>query len=217
MKELTIIIPCYNEQDNIHKICTKLRKLKLKSNTLFINDGSLDMTEQFIKAENFKQIKIPTNKGIGNAINQAMFYVKTKYIAILDCDMTYKPEIILKMLEKIEDADMITASPYHSEGKVEGVNKLRLLLSKGISRLYRIKTGKKIYTWTAMVRVYKSFHVPRVKNNGFISQAEIMIKMLKRGCKIKEYPATLTTRKAGKSKMNLAKTILSHIKLLATA
>jgi len=217
LKELTIIIPCYNEQDNIHKICTKLRKLGLKDNTLFVNDGSLDMTEQFIKARNFKQIIIPTNKGIGNAINQAMFHVKTKYTAILDCDMTYKPETILKMLKKIGNADMITASPYHPEGKVKGVSKIRLLLSKTVSWFYMIKMNSNIHTWTAMVRIYKSFNIPYVENNGFISQAEIMIKMLKRGYKIKEYPTTLTTRKRGQSKMNLIKTIIEHIKLLITA
>jgi len=214
LKDLTIIIPCYNEEENINSLCDKLFDLGLQGNTLFIDDGSLDMTGLSIITNKFKRIRLPENKGIGNAINKAIPHIKTKYFAVLDADMTYEPSIILEMFKQIGNADMITASPYHPKGKVEGVSKLRLLLSKTISKLYRIKTGKKIHTWTAMVRIYKTNKIPFIENNGFISQAEIMIKMLKRGYKIKEYPTILTTRQKGQSKMNLVKTILSHIKLL---
>jgi len=213
---ISIIIPCYNEEKGIPNLINELNRLKLnqKHEIIFVDDGSTDNTYELIRG--YKIVKHETNKGIGEAMRSGFKYASGDLIAVVDSDCSYPLDVIPKMIEEMGDADIITASPYHPGGSVENTSKFRLFLSKSASKLYDLILSKGIYTYTAMVRVYKKEVIKDIefKSSDFLAVTEILVNALKKGYKVREFPTILYKRKFGCSKMNLLKTIFRHIKYM---
>jgi hypothetical protein len=115
------------------------------------------------------------------------------------------------------DVAMVTASPYHRDGKVNNVPSWRLVLSHTLSCMYRILLGQNLSTWTSCFRVYRKQQIvdlPLVEN-GFLGTAELAAQLSLHGRKIVEHPATLEVRLFGFSKMKTVRTILAHLRLLS--
>lgn len=229
VKKLNIIVPCYNEEESICQLFSKLKELELELNNLyeheiiFIDDGSKDRTFEIItkKLATLKSARIiqhDVNQNLGAALKTGIKNSsKVDYIAFLDSDCTYEPSIIIKLVAEIEaGADLATASPYHPKGRVEGVPEWRLLLSRGLSLIYRILLDKDIYTYTAMVRVMRLEVAQKTFNprNDFSFVAVVLLNSIRQGFKIIEVPAVLKVRAFGVSKMNVVKTINSHLKII---
>jgi hypothetical protein len=119
------------------------------------------------------------------------------------------------MLE--DGVDLVTASPYHPQGKVFNVPAWRLSLSKGLSRLYRLVLDHKLATYTSCFRVYRRGAVMGlpVKAGGFLGVAEMLGLLDLAGGRIVECPAALEVRLLGRSKMKIARTMAGHLRLLA--
>jgi dolichol-phosphate mannosyltransferase len=137
----------------------------------------------------------------------------------MDCDCSYDPRELKPMLGLLtSDVDLVTASPYHPQGRVSNVPAWRVGLSRGASLLYQIVTGSRIHTFTSCLRVYRRSsaiaHEPL--NSGFLGVAELAGKFALSGKTIVEYPATLEVRLFGASKMKVVRTIGGHLKLLAS-
>jgi dolichol-phosphate mannosyltransferase len=136
----------------------------------------------------------------------------------MDCDCSYDPHELKPMLGLLtEGVDLVTASPYHPKGRVSNVPAWRIGLSRGASLLYQIVTGRKIYTFTSCLRVYRrsaALATP-LQNTGFLGIAELAGKFALSGRNIVEHPATLELRLFGRSKMKIARTIGGHLDLLA--
>lgn len=115
-----------------------------------------------------------------------------------------------------DDVDLVTASPYHPQGRVRNVPKWRLSLSWTLSAMYRILLWRRMYTWTSCCRVYRKSVVGnmQVRNGGFLGTAELIAKLCLAGSKIVEHPATLQVRIFGESKMKTFRTIRGHLRLL---
>lgn len=226
-KTLSIIIPCYNEELGINNLKEKLDPIliKLKEKYLieiiFVDDGSKDKTlgllnETFGNRENVKIITHERNMNLGQAIRTGFSHAEGDLIATMDSDCTYDPKGILEMLDILEQnpsVDIITASPYHPKGGVDGVPKWRLSLSFGISLIYRIITSSNIKTFTALFRIQKKEIAKKInfKSNDFLATAELIIYPLLLGYKVVEYPTVLHVRQFGQSKMRLALVIKSHL------
>jgi dolichol-phosphate mannosyltransferase len=120
------------------------------------------------------------------------------------------------MLPMLDGADMVTASPYHPDGKVFNVPPWRLLLSKTLSRMYSAILRERIHTYTSCCRIYRKSAMTRLtlEHGGFLGMAEMLIELNLAGGKIVEYPATLESRLLGESKMKIARTIRGHLGLL---
>ena len=110
---------------------------------------------------------------------------------------------------------MITASPYHPDGRTEGVPAPRLFLSNNLSWIYNVLLGFNIYTYTAMFRVYRASALMAVEwgSNGFLAMTEILIHLVHRGGDVIEYPAVLTVRKYGTSSARIFRLIRDHVGL----
>src|SRR5690606_34938501 len=129
-------------------------------------------------------------------------------------DCTYDPGELAHMIPLLQPGiDLVTASPYHPGGRVSNVPGWRLLLSKGASFLYRRALGQPLHTYTSCFRVYRRSAVLPIHlvEPGFLGIAELIGKLILRGGRIAEFPATLEVRMLGRSKMRVAKTIFGHL------
>ena len=121
------------------------------------------------------------------------------------------------MIPRLEEGvDLVTASPYHRNGRVLNVPAWRLSLSKGLSFLYRRVLHNKLATYTACFRVYRRSAVENleVREGGFLGVAETLGRLDLAGARVVEHPAVLEVRMLGYSKMKVMRTILGHLRLL---
>jgi len=117
----------------------------------------------------------------------------------------------------VSNADIVTASPYHPNGHVEGVPRYRLLFSFGASLLYRLLVSWKIHTWTALYRAYRRPVIENIsfESNDFLAGTELLVKALRAGYRVSEFPTTLQVRTFGQSSIKIARVTKMHLKFQA--
>ena len=228
-KKLSLIIPCYNEEEGIPHLVEELRPVvqdleqEYSVELIFIDDGSTDKTNALLH-EHFGQngqtriLKHEQNKNLGAALKTGFAQASGDVVAALDSDCTYSPQLLKTMLGMMDSTtDIVTVSPYHPDGKVNNVPAYRIFLSKSVSRIYRVLLGSKLYTYTAMVRVYRKDVIKNIKfqSDSFLGVTELMIRAILRGYKVKELPAELNVRAFGASKMKTLGVIMDHLKLIS--
>ena len=227
---VSIVIPCYNEQESLPYLANTLRAVEAnladngyKANIIFVDDRSKDETfavlnDLFGKQKNVYILQHETNKGVAAGIMTGIRAAATEIVCSMDCDCTYDPHELVNMLPLMqENVDLVTASPYHKDGGVRNVPGWRLFLSRGASFLYRRVLRSKLATYTSCFRVYRrsSFAGLDLRESGFLGVAEMLGRVDLSGGKIIEFPAVLEVRLFGISKMKTAKTILGHLNLLS--
>ncbi len=238
--KLSVVVPCYNEEDNIDKLKTEFFPVaaKLIGNRLpddsqidsvevvFVDDGSKDDTYESLKdsfgasmrpAITVKFERHDINRGLGAALKTGFKVVTGDVIVTTDSDGTYHFSTIPELLNHLtKDVAIVTASPYHPKGDVVSVPPFRIFLSKGASLLYRIFLNWKVYTYTALFRAYRRVVIDQIpfSADDFLGQTELMVKAMLKGYKVDEFPAALHRRMFGVSKAKLIKTIKSHLGFL---
>jgi len=180
MSNLTVLLPAYNEEENVQELVENWisyeEKIKCKFNLeleiVVINDGSLDNTKQIsekleAKYSNFKLLNHEKNKGLGEGIKTAIKYViedstEKDYACIMDCDNTQDPKYIMNMLKKGKvneekiGPDIVIASRFQKGASVKGLSKFRHLTSIGAKILYSsILRIKDVKDYTCGYRLYK--------------------------------------------------------------
>ncbi len=237
--KLSVIVPCYNEADNIQKLHDELlpvieemvihgwhddSKEIHSAEMIFVDDGSRDETfsrlKQTFSGQNksavaFKFLKHETNLGLGAAIRTGFSKADGDIVITVDSDGTYKFSEIPSFLTFLTPGvDIVTASPYHPSGGVVGVPANRLFLSRGSSLLYRILVDRHVYTYTCLFRAYRSDVIKNISfsSNGFLAGTEVLVKAILKGYHVAEFPAVLHRRMYGVSKAKIAETIFSHLR-----
>jgi len=165
---VTVVLPAYNEaailEDNLALIQAYLRTLqdRYRFEVLIINDGSADATGRIAEAQcalydNLRVIHHPLNLGLGQGFKTGFAHSHGDYIAILDIDLSYAPEHIGALLERIlaSKAQLVLASPYMKNGKISNVPWLRRTLSIWANRFLSFFAHGNLSTLTCMVRVYE--------------------------------------------------------------
>jgi polysaccharide deacetylase family protein (PEP-CTERM system associated) len=226
---VTVVIPCYNEEaalpylaNTLRSVETTLRSAGYKPAFIFVDDHSSDSTPQILNElfedrSNFSVIRQSENKGVSAAILTGLRASATEIVCSMDCDCTYDPHELARMIPMLGDADLVTASPYHREGGVRNVPQWRLFLSKGASFLYRRVLNSQLDTYTSCFRVYRKSSIEKLQpeENGFLGIAELLGRLDLSGGHIIEYPAVLEVRLFGSSKMKTIRTIGGHLRLLS--
>lgn len=228
--KLSIVIPCYNEVDNIPKLRSELIPVveelgeTCPVELVFVDDGCTDGTLEALKrlfAETcpknvgVKYIAHPHNMGLGQAIRTGFANASGDVIVTTDSDGTYKFSCIPDLLAcLLADVDIVTASPYHPQGGVAGVPGYRLFLSQGSSLIYRILVSNKVHTYTSLFRAYRRKVVENVPfaSCGFLGGTELLVKSMLKGYRVAEYPTVLYSRVHGTSKAKIMRTILAHLR-----
>jgi glycosyltransferase involved in cell wall biosynthesis len=217
----------FNEEQGVSHLLETLHRLRNDLRDIYalrcilVDDGSTDGTWGLLQSawdgrEDVQLIRHEKNRGISAAIMTGIRAAESEIVCSMDSDCSYDPQDLKNMVPLLEGAAMVTASPYHPDGRVVNVPAWRLFLSRNLSRLYSLILRNKLYTYTSCFRVYRRSVVANLEleNSDFLGIAELVIQLIRAGQRVVEYPAVLGTRKFGASKMKTMKTIRGHLRLL---
>lgn len=218
MSDSLVIIPTYNEKENLEKMIRKVFSLDKEFHVLIVDDNSPDGSAQIVRnlQKEFPQkLHLEERKGklgLGTAyIHGFKWALKNnyEYIFEMDCDFSHNPEDLIRLYHAcaIEGADVAIGSRY-----VTGVNVVnwpmgRVLMSYYASAYVRFITGMKIRDTTSGFKCYKrkvleKISLDKFKFKGYAFQIEMKFTAYKLGFKIVEVPIIFTDRTEGVSKMS---------------
>jgi len=213
---ILVIIPTYNESENISSLISEIFKYVPNAHILVIDDNSPDRTYEIV--ENLSKndnrihlIKREKKLGLGSAYVEGFKYaIKNNYDVVIemDADFSHQPSDLLKLLEKINEGyDLVIGSRYISGVNVINWPMKRLLLSYFANFYARFITGVPIKDLTAgfkaiKVNALKSINLDNIKSNGYAFQIEIKFKIYNKGFKVIEVPIVFYERRSGNSKMS---------------
>lgn len=224
-KKTLVIIPTYNERENIEKLIPAICDLKLNADVLVVDDNSPDGTAQCVEALQKKYpcvhlLKRPGKLGLGTAYKAGFdFGLKKDYACLLtmDADFSHNPSSIPSLLEGMKQHDVMVGSKYVEGGVLEGPIHRRLL-SRAANLITRALLGLKTMDNTAGFRCYKravleTVNYSGIRSSGYSFLVEMAYRCGKKGFRVGEAPIVFNDRKAGKSKIS-QKEILKAIATL---
>ncbi len=212
-----IIIPTYNEKDNVKKISDIILEKYLSTDILFVDDGSPDGTGGIIDGLVSQNDKINVihragKLGLGTAYICGFKWALERdyeYIFEMDCDFSHEPEYIADFLEAIKEADLVLGSRYTVGVSVINWTLYRLLISKFATLYVRIITGMPSTDSTGGFKCFRrkvleTIDLDKIKSNGYSFQIEMTYNAWMAGFKVKEIPIIFYERAEGDSKMSKA-------------
>jgi dolichol-phosphate mannosyltransferase len=215
MKKSLIIIPTYNESDNVVKIIPEVLAQHEGFNVLVVDDNSPDGTAQIVRnlQKDNKRIHLierPGKQGLGTAYVTGFKYALQNgfdFIFEMDADFSHDPKSLTKLLAKAEDYDLVIGSRYISGVNVVNWPMSRLILSYSANLYTRIVTGLPVRDATAGFKCYRrvvleNIDLDSIHSNGYSFQIETNFKAWKKGFRIGEIPIVFIDRRAGTSKMS---------------
>ncbi|MGB3454540.1 MAG: polyprenol monophosphomannose synthase [Moheibacter sp.] len=216
MSENLVIIPTYNERENIEKVIRKVFSLSVPFDILVVDDNSPDGTSGLVKEfqKEFDRLFLELRQkkdGLGKAyVHGFKWALKNQYNYIfeMDADLSHNPEDLPRLLNALQtDADMVIGSRYSHGVNVVNWPMSRVLLSYTASKYARFVTGLPIKDATAGFVGYKkevleSLDLNKIKFKGYGFQIEMKYRVWKKKFRLKEVPIIFTNRVAGKSKIN---------------
>ncbi|NWF50118.1 MAG: polyprenol monophosphomannose synthase [Ignavibacteriaceae bacterium] len=214
-EKILVIIPTYNELQNIKNLIPEVLSKDERIDILIVDDNSPDNTADYVEElsksnQRVKLIKRPFKMGLGTAYLSGFKYALEKsydYIFEMDADFSHDPDEIPAFIEAIQDADLVLGSRYINGVRVLNWPMQRLLLSFFASVYTKIITGLPVRDATGGYKCFRrkvleSIDLDRVKSNGYSFQIEMTFKAYKKGFRIKEIPIVFVDRVKGKSKMS---------------
>jgi len=213
-----IIIPTYNESENIELIINKILLLNDSNDILVVDDNSPDGTSKIVsdlKKENIDRIFliVRDNKlGLGSAYKEGFNWALNKnysYIFEMDADLSHDPKEIVNLKELLINSysDVAIGSRYLDGVSVVNWPLSRIFLSYFANIYVRIITGMPIKDATSGFIGYtneslSSLNIDNIKFNGYAFQIEMKFKLWKKNFKLREHQIIFVNRKSGKSKMD---------------
>jgi len=215
--KLLIIIPTYNEIENISKIIPEvLRNIPKDGSILIVDDGSPDGTASAVKElqrkyeSNLFMLERTSKNGLADAYITGFKWGIEKGFDVfceMDADFSHKPEYLPKLIEAIQTNEVAIGSRNIKGGSVEGWSALRNFISKGGSLYSNIVLCCPIKDLTGGFNMWRKETLEKINLDSIISkgysfQIEMKYKAYKAGCSIKEIPIVFPDRVAGVSKMS---------------
>ena len=211
-----VIIPAYNEQDNIVRVIENLKNNYPQYEYVIINDGSADSTPEICRAKGYELIDLPVNLGLAGAFQTGLKYAYQKgydYAIQFDADGQHLPQYIAPMLDKMQEGyDIVIGSRFVNEKKP---NSLRMLGSNMISLAMRITTGRKVKDPTSGMRMFNKKMIEEFAlNMNYGPEPDTVSYLLKQGATIAEVQVQMEERIAGTSYLTLGRSIMYMMRML---
>lgn len=210
-----VIIPTYNERDNIVSLLDRLLQLPLNLRVMVVDDNSPDGTGPLVQEYASRDPRVsllsrPGKMGLGSAYRagfKAAVQQDVDLVFEMDADFSHFPDALLEFVEAVEDADVVVGSRYIHGVTVVHWPLRRLILSYGANVYTRIITGLPLRDATGGFKCFRrealaAIDLDRVRSDGYAFQIEMNYKCWRKGFRLKEIPITFVDRRAGVSKMN---------------
>jgi dolichol-phosphate mannosyltransferase len=215
-KKTLIIVPTYNEMENITNLLPVLFELGIEGlHVLVVDDNSPDGTGNYVEEQTklndrLHILKRPGKMGLGTAYCAGFKYAIDNgydFVFEMDADFSHDPKVVPKFLEKIKEADLVIGSRYLTGVNVINWPMKRLLLSYFASFYTRVITGLPVKDATGgykcfRIEVLKAIDLTRIQSNGYAFQIEMNFKTWKKGFRVVEIPIIFYDRFQGSSKMS---------------
>ncbi len=220
--KILLIIPAYNEQDNIKQTISKIENFSKEIEYIVINDGSTDNTETILSENNIKHITLINNLGIGGAVQTGYKYAyQNNYdIAIqFDGDGQHDVNYISNICEPLinRQADMCIGTRYLDKSSSEFQSTfMRRLGSNIISTFIKIFAGKKITDPTSGFRAVNKKIIEEFAKNypTEYPEPESTVSLLVSGYNVTEVPVSMNERTGGVSSIRLWKSVDYMVKVV---
>lgn len=212
--QTVIIIPTYNEIDNIEKMLTTLFSKYPEISILIIEDGSPDGTADVVKRlqdqyKNLFMIQRTGKLGLGTAYVTGFKWALERdyqFVFEMDCDFSHDPKSIPDLLSAAQSNELVIGSRYVNGIRIINWPFKRLLLSYLAGIYIRIVTGIPILDATGGFKCFhrkalQSLDLNNIISNGYIFQLELNYKIWSKGMSVKEVPIVFYEREHGVSKM----------------
>ena len=213
MVNFYIIIPTYNENENVVKLIKQIVELIPYAKIMVIDDNSPDGTAIEVKKLNMKNVEIfvRNERGLGSALRFGMRKALERgsdFIATIDADLSHDPIYLPEMLKVASEGyDLVIGSRYIKNGGIENWPLSRRIISKGANLLFKIIAHSPLNDNTSNYRIYSrraSLAALECETaNGYEFQICSVFKIIKANFKVTEYPIIFKERESGKSKLNL--------------
>lgn len=223
VKNVLLVIPCYNEESALPLLLQELGKLRLPEKyeltALVVNDCSKDRTVDVARKHGVKVLDLPNNLGIGGAVQAGFRYAKSNNFDIaiqLDGDGQHPPSQIIKVLNGQEqyEADVVIGSRFlDNEGFQSSF--MRRMGIKYFYRLNQLLTGNNIYDSTSGFRLLgrKAIAIAAENYPDDYPEPESLVIFSKYGLKIKEVPVVMSHRLGGISSISSVSSVYYCIKV----
>ncbi len=210
-----VLVPTYNEKDNIEKIARQVLAVDPRIEILIIDDNSPDGTGQIAdrlvsEDQRVKVLHRADKQGLGRAYIAGFHYgIEHKYDFIfeMDADFSHQPKYLADHLRNIETCDISLGSRYIKGGGVENWPKSRWAISYYANVYSRVVTGLPVRDATGGFKCFRrcvleSLDLDSIRSNGYSFQIEVSFRAWLHGFRIREIPITFVEREAGHSKFS---------------
>ena len=212
---IAVIIPTYNERDNIERITARVRKTVPSVDVLVVDDASPDGTGDLADAmadkdEQLKVLHREGKDGLGPAYIAGFRWAAEHGYDVMvemDADGSHQPEELPRLLAALEDADLVIGARWVPGGKVRNWPKRREALSRGANTYARLMLGIPLHDATAGYRAFRAATLAKigleeVDSRGYCFQIDLALRALRQGLRVVEVPITFVEREHGTSKMS---------------
>lgn len=221
MRSALVVIPTYNESQNIGVLLTSLKPLDC--DVLVIDDGSPDRTADIVRNLGTEVIERAGKQGLGSAYRTGFSIAVDRgytYIIQMDADGSHQVEDLQKMMEWIGSADLLIGSRYVKDGVVTNWSKFRELLSKSANTYANLLLSLGIKDTTSGFRIYtadlvKKMEISTIRSEGYCFQIEMTRRAISRGGSLAEIPITFIERAYGVSKMTFGIAVEAAVRITA--
>ncbi len=201
MSGLLLIIPAYNEQENIQRVVGELERDYSWVDYVIVNDGSGDDTGAICEKNHYPVINLPINLGLAGAFQTGLKYAYQHgydYALQFDADGQHLPAYIRPMLDKIEEGyDIVIASRFLDQKKPFS---MRMIGSNMLEAAIFLTTGANIHDPTSGMRMFNRRMMEKFANGlNYGPEPDTIAYLIKNGAKVAEVPARMEERLAGAS------------------
>ena len=211
---ISIVIPTYNERDNIVLLIEQITELFPESHIIVVDDNSPDGTAEALRNLNVPNLTVfvRNERGLGSAIRfgiKKALEAGSEFIVTMDADLSHDPAYLPQMIKTAVEGryDLVVGSRYINGGGVENWPLSRRIISRGANLLFRLISHSPLHDNTSNYRVYSRRATELVLDcetaNGYEFQVCSVFKILKSGLKVTEYPIVFKNRRFGKSKLGI--------------
>ena len=216
--KVSIVVPTYNERENIPLLCDSIRNVLDGSwdyEVIIVDDNSPDGTSKTVRrlAEEDSRLRLlerPGKLGLGSAVFDGFQLASGNYWVMMDADLSHRPEDVPVLLSALVDSDIVVGSRHVAGGGVRNWPVLRRLVSRVASSLGRFLLDLKVRDLTSGFAAFRKEAIqpvlPTLNPKGFKILLEILAKA--RGATVKEVPITFVDRRYGKSKLTIKEVLM---------